>query len=48
MEIPSNIQKAQAEASKRVGIAKDKLRSPEDLDRDNDEVIKLFEGAVYG
>ena len=32
--------------SKRIGIAKGKLKSPEDLDAHNDEIAALFGGAV--
>ncbi len=28
--------------SKRIGVAKGKLKSPDDLDRDNEEIAKLF------
>ncbi len=31
--------------SKRIGIAKGKLKSPEDLDQHNDEIVELFGGA---
>lgn len=31
--------------SKRIGIAKGKLKSPDDLDKDNEEIAQLFEGA---
>lgn len=33
-------------ASKRIGIAKGRLKSPNDLDRDNGEIAQLFGGAV--
>ena len=33
-------------ASKRIGIAKGRLKSPDDLDRDNGEIAQLFGGAV--
>lgn len=33
-------------ASKRIGIAKGRLKSPDDLDRDNGEITQLFGGAV--
>lgn len=32
--------------SKRIGVAKGKLKSPEDLDAHNDEIAALFGGAV--
>lgn len=35
-----------APVSKRIGIAKGRLKSPDDLDKYNDEVAGLFEGAV--
>lgn len=35
-----------APVSKRIGIAKGKLKSPDDLDKYNDEVAGLFDGAV--
>lgn len=31
--------------SKRIGIAKGKLKSPEDLDQHNDEIVELFGGV---
>ncbi|MCI8827694.1 MAG: prevent-host-death protein [Ruminiclostridium sp.] len=31
--------------SKRIGIAKGKLKSPEDLDQHNDEIVELFGGT---
>ena len=33
-------------ASKRIGIAKGRLKSPDDLDRDNGKIAQLFGGAV--
>jgi len=35
-----------APVSKRIGIAKGRLKSPDDLDKYNDEVAGLFDGAV--
>ncbi len=35
-----------APVSKRIGIAKGKLQSPGDLDRDNGEIAQLFGGAA--
>lgn len=32
--------------SKRIGVAKGKLKSPDDLDRHNDEIAELFGGAA--
>lgn len=32
--------------SKRIGVAKGKLKSPVDLDRYNDEIATMFEGAL--
>ena len=32
--------------SNRIGIAKGKLKSPVDLDRDNDEIAGLFGGGL--
>ena len=32
--------------SKRIGVAKGKLKSPEDLDQYNDEIAAMFEGAL--
>ena len=32
--------------SKRIGVAKGKLKSPEDLDAHNEEIAALFGGAV--
>lgn len=32
--------------SKRIGIAKGKLKSPDDLDKYNDEIAKMFGGAL--
>jgi len=32
--------------SKRIGVAKGKLKSPEDLDRHNDEIAEMFGGAL--
>ena len=34
-----------ASVSKRIGVAKGKLRSPVDLDRHNDEIAELFGGT---
>ncbi len=34
-----------APVSRRIGIAKGKLKSPNDLDRDNEEIAKLFGGT---
>ena len=34
-----------APVSKRIGVAKGKLRSPDDLDEYNDEIAELFGGA---
>ena len=31
--------------SKRIGIAKGKLKSPEDLDQHKDEIVELFGGT---
>lgn len=36
----------QSPASKRIGIARGKLKSPEDLDRYNNEIENLFEGGL--
>lgn len=33
-------------ASKRIGVAKGKLKSPEDLDQYNDEIASLFGGTL--
>lgn len=33
-------------ATKRVGIAKGRLKSPDNLDRDNGEIAQLFGGMV--
>ncbi len=33
-------------ASKRIGVAKGKLKSPKDLDKFNDEIAVLFGGDV--
>lgn len=33
-------------ASKRIGIAKGKLRSPDDLDKYNQEIDEMFGGAL--
>lgn len=33
-------------ASKRIGIAKGRLKSPDDLDRDNGAIAQLFGGTV--
>ena len=35
-----------APVSKRIGVAKGKLKSPVDLDRHNDEIVELFGGAL--
>ena len=35
-----------APVSKRIGIAKGKLKSPEDLDQYNDEIAAMFGGAL--
>ena len=32
--------------SKRIGVAKGKLKSPDDLDKHNDEIAELFGGAL--
>ena len=32
--------------SKRIGVAKGKLKSPKDLDQHNDEIAALFGGAL--
>ncbi len=32
--------------SKRIGVAKGKLRSPEDLDQYNDEIVAMFGGTL--
>lgn len=32
-------------ASKRIGIAKGRLKSPDDLDQDTEEIARLFGGA---
>lgn len=32
--------------SKRIGIAKGKLKTPVDLDRDNEEIAAMFGGAL--
>ncbi len=32
--------------SKRIGVAKGKLKSPEDLDKYNDEIAEMFGGAL--
>lgn len=34
-----------APVSKRIGIAKDRLKSPDDLDRHNEEIARLFGGS---
>lgn len=34
-----------APVSKRIGIAKGKLKSPDDLDKYNDEIAELFGGV---
>ena len=33
--------------SKRLGVAKGKLKSPTDLDQYNDEIAKMFGGKLY-
>jgi len=35
-----------APVSKRIGVAKGKLKSPMDLDRHNEEIAELFGGAL--
>lgn len=35
-----------APASKRIGAAKGRLKSPEDLDQYNDEIEEMFGGAL--
>lgn len=35
-----------APVTKRIGVAKGKLKSPVDLDRHNDEIAELFGGAL--
>ena len=35
-----------APVSKRIGVAKGKLKSPEDLDQYNDETAAMFGGAL--
>ena len=35
-----------APVSKRIGIAKGRLKSPEDIDQYNDEIEKLFGGTL--
>lgn len=32
--------------SKRIGVAKGKLKSPEDLDKYNDEIAEIFGGTL--
>ncbi|MBP3901613.1 MAG: hypothetical protein J6D53_09235 [Blautia sp.] len=32
--------------SKRIGVAKGKLKSPDDLDKYNDEIVAMFGGAL--
>ena len=32
--------------SKRIGVAKGKLKSPEDLDKYNDEIFEMFGGTL--
>ena len=32
--------------SKRIGVAKGKLKSPDDLDKYNDEIAEMFGGAL--
>ena len=32
--------------SRRIGIAKGRLKTPEDLDRDNEEIVALFGGKL--
>lgn len=31
--------------SKRIGVARDRLKSPEDLDMDNDRIAQIFGGT---
>ena len=33
-------------ASKRIGVAKGKIKAPEDLDQYNDEIAELFGGGI--
>ena len=35
-----------APISKRIGVAKGKLKSPEDLDQHNDEIAAMFGGTL--
>ena len=35
-----------APVSKRIGVAKGKLKSPEDLDQHNDEIAAMFGGTL--
>ncbi len=35
-----------APISKRIGVAKGKLKSPEDLDKYNDEIAEMFGGTL--
>ena len=35
-----------APVSRRIGVAKGKLKSPADLDRYNDEIAEMFGGAL--
>ena len=35
-----------APVSKRIGVAKGKLKSPEDLDQYNDEIAAISEGVL--
>ncbi len=35
-----------APVSKRIGVAKGKLKSPDDLDQYNDEIAAMFGGAL--
>ena len=34
--------------SKRIGVAKGKLKTPKDLDKYNDEIFEMFKGALWG
>lgn len=35
-----------APVKNRIGVAKGKLKSPKDLDRDNDKIAELFGGSL--
>ncbi len=35
-----------APVSKRIGVAKGKLKSPDDLDKDNEEIAAMFGGTL--